>query len=218
MNSLDMVWLRHQWDDLMQFYGLNSVQTEAVYNDLVARYEDDGRYYHNLKHIQNVLEIIESVRVIAADLEAIKLAAWFHDVIYDPAATDNEEQSVILFNKLAHNILPETVIQKVSKIIKATLHIDNPEDLDEAFMLDIDLSSIAGSWQRFTKDNSNLRREAKDQDCRDYCEKKISFFNMLLDKDRIYFTDFFHAAFEEKARHNMENYIRLQFLTGKCTC
>ena len=204
----------------MELQSNNSEASHAksIWKLLSEKYSEPARFYHTKEHILDCLKQLDSAKDQIPDYRSVELAIWFHDVIYDPAATDNEEQSVILFNKLAQNILPEPVIQKVSKIIKATLHIDNPEGLDEAFMLDIDLSSIADNWQRFTKDNSNLRREVKHLDCKEYCDRKISFFNMLLGKERIFFTDFFHAACEDKARHNMESFIRLQFLTGKCTC
>lgn len=202
----------------LQIDSEDNSHVESVWNLLSDKYSEPERHYHTKEHILDCLNQLDSAQEHVPDLNAVELAIWFHDVIYDPKASDNEEQSVILFNKVAQSILPEPVIKKVSDIIIATLHIDKPEDLDQAFMLDIDLSSIAGNWQRFTKDNSNLRKEVRHLDCKDYCERKIRFFNLLMNKEQIFFTDFFHAACEEKARHNMESYIRFQFLTGKCTC
>ena len=103
MNPADMAWLWGQWAALMDFYGVDGTLAEAVFTDLVQRYGENGRYYHNLRHIQNVLEAIDSAADYAEDLEAIKLAAWFHDVIYDVHRGDNEAQSALW----AVTMLPE---------------------------------------------------------------------------------------------------------------
>ena len=50
-----------------------------------------GRFYLTLDHVQNVLETVESLGSYARNLNAVKLAAWLHDVIYDSKASDNKE-------------------------------------------------------------------------------------------------------------------------------
>lgn len=211
-NRFCSLWISQQVDPE------DTTHVESVWQIISDKYAEPSRHYHTKTHILDCLKQLDSAKHQVPDFKAVELATWFHDAVYDPTAKDNEAQSVVLFKKLADGILPEELIQKVSDLIIATLHIDQPADLDQAFMLDIDLSSIAGTWQRFTRDNSDLRKEVKHLDCKEYCQKKIGFFKMLLDKERIFFTDFFHEACEQKARLNMENFIRFQALTEKCNC
>ncbi len=52
-----------------------------------------GHYYHNLKHIESVLETTTQLSPHAQDLHAVRLAVWLHDVIFDSTARKNEAES-----------------------------------------------------------------------------------------------------------------------------
>ena len=65
----------------------------AAFDDLAARYAEPHRHYHTLDHIRAVLEIVDRIGATARNPAALELAVWFHDVVYDTHAGDNEEQS-----------------------------------------------------------------------------------------------------------------------------
>jgi predicted metal-dependent HD superfamily phosphohydrolase len=54
-----------------------------------------GRFYHSETHLDDLLRQIDATtaRISATDRDKLMLAAIFHDIIYDPAASDNEEHS-----------------------------------------------------------------------------------------------------------------------------
>ena len=82
-----------QWISLADELGLERQAAEAVWQALVAAYEADGRFYHNLTHIEQTLAVAEQLKAVAVDFTAVQLALWFHDVVYDPRRSDNEAQS-----------------------------------------------------------------------------------------------------------------------------
>ena len=50
---------------------------------LLAAYGDGRRGYHDLTHLAEVLDHVATLADAADDLEAVVLAAWFHDAVYD---------------------------------------------------------------------------------------------------------------------------------------
>src|SRR5262245_29954004 len=67
-----------------------------VGEDLLARWGESHRYYHTVSHLGVVLAVIDEHASWAEDLDAVRLAAWYHDAVYDPHRVDNEEASAIL--------------------------------------------------------------------------------------------------------------------------
>jgi len=59
--------------------------------DLVKRYSDWRRKYHNLGHVAHMFEKANDCNLKLSDAQTY--AILFHDVIYDPARSDNEEKS-----------------------------------------------------------------------------------------------------------------------------
>ena len=68
----------------------------ALGEQLIAAYSDSSRHYHDLRHLHQVLTAVDSLAAEAADVDVVRLAAWFHDAVYDVRADDNEERSAQL--------------------------------------------------------------------------------------------------------------------------
>ena len=202
-------WLRRQWGDLMAFYGVAEAQAEVIFADLVTRYEEDGRYYHTLHHIQNVLETIESLHAYAQDVPAIQLAAWFHDVIYDVRRTDNEMQSAVYAGELLGKMgLPPKTIAKVDFMIQATKHNrDCPGDIDCQIMLDADLATFASDWETQEKIEQAIRQEYAYVPDEVYRQGRQAILQNFLNRERIYCTDQMYTEREQAARRNIKRSI-----------
>src|SRR5690242_2500498 len=89
MNDL----LRQKWHDLLDFWSVGSAQANQVFEGVCRQYAGPGRFYHTLDHVQSVTEMVDSLIAHAQNPNAVRLAAWLHDVIYDSRASDNEERS-----------------------------------------------------------------------------------------------------------------------------
>src|SRR4051794_16262917 len=63
------------------------------FDQLIAAYTAQDRYYHGIDHIADCLREFDSVGHLASDPQSIQLAIWFHDVVYDGRRMDNEELS-----------------------------------------------------------------------------------------------------------------------------
>src|SRR5205823_7634 len=69
----------------------------APYADnLLARWQEPQRRYHTLAHLTAVLDHVDVLEKYAADPDVVRLAAWFHDAVYFPDRSENEERSARL--------------------------------------------------------------------------------------------------------------------------
>lgn len=211
MKPANLDWLRRQWDELMAFYGAAPAVAGAVFGDLVDRYGENGRYYHTLRHIQNVLETIEMFSSTAQDIRSIQLAAWFHDVIYDVHRSDNEAQSAVYAGKALRTIaIPTEVVAKVDSMIRATKHnLDCPADIDCQIMLDADLATFASDWATQEVIERAIRQEYAFVPDEAYREGRRHILHNFLKRERIYCTEMMYETHEAAARQNISRTIQM---------
>jgi predicted metal-dependent HD superfamily phosphohydrolase len=165
------------------------------------------RHYHGWCHLLDCLKQFDTVRDRLDNPDAVELSLWFHDAIYDPRRGDNEQQSAAWFRALAEECLPQALVKQVSDYILLTRHRQAPADRDGAFVVDIDLSSLGADWGRFEQDSVNLRMESQHLSSRDYNRGKRKFFEALLQRPRIYFTNTFCDRYEACARKNIHRLL-----------
>ncbi|MFA5888309.1 MAG: hypothetical protein WC852_06395, partial [Candidatus Nanoarchaeia archaeon] len=141
--------LKQEWDKRRR-----SGNSEECFNALVGLYTEPSRHYHNLKHISEVIEELGSCS------NALYLAAWFHDSVYDPKAKDNEEKSSVFARKwcIDFGYVPEFA-DNVEKLILATRHSKAPETEDEKLLCDVDLSILGAEKPRFEEYEAGIRKE-----------------------------------------------------------
>ena len=76
--------------------------TEDLRDDLLARWSESHRRHHTVHHLHEMLDAIAVLadEGIQFDREAVELAAWFHDAIYELGRDDNEDRSAELTREL----------------------------------------------------------------------------------------------------------------------
>ncbi|MBK8432593.1 MAG: hypothetical protein IPL28_15440 [Chloroflexi bacterium] len=117
----------------------------ACVAELLARYGEAHRAYHNAAHVAAVLATAETVRGLASDFAAVEMAICFHDVIYDPRAKDNEAQSAAVARRwLAQMGWEEGRMAAVESLIMATQH-HQPQTADAQIVVDTDLAILGRS-------------------------------------------------------------------------
>lgn len=184
-------------------------KSQKVFSIVQQCYQEHHRHYHNDEHINHCLELLEVAKSEMQLSDAIELGIWFHDVIYHIGASDNEERSAELFLQLSQGQLQEELRQHVGELIMSTTHDSHPETMDERILVDIDLSSFGLSWDRFTEDGDNVRKEQSHLSDQDFFRKQMRFQESLLNRARFYFSDFFYEKFEARARENLSRHLEL---------
>jgi len=129
---------------------------------LLARHREPQRRYHTLTHVMWVLRHITAL--VAAgepttDAAAVRLAALWHDAVYNAAVTDNEARSAALARSAAAELgwLPARQ-QLVERLVLATAG-HRPSDADEAILVDADLAILGASAQDYTAYVTGVRDE-----------------------------------------------------------
>lgn len=205
--------LKPSWERLLNTFQVEPTYTQEVFLDLVAAYSSVGRYYHTLEHIQQVLETIESIRTTnptprweAANFPAIELAAWFHDVIYDPQANDNEaksaEYAVTALNELG---IPISTVERVKQLILNTkTHQALTDDIDSQILLDSDLAILGAPEWQYQAYARSIRQEYFWMAEQVYRTGRKDVLQNFLQRERLYFTDRLFSDLEVRAKHNLQ--------------
>lgn len=181
----------------------------SVFSGIEDSYGEAHRRYHTGAHIAHCLRQFDRARDQMTDADAIELALWFHDVEYDPAASDNELVSAERFKQSAVGLMGDDLIGQVYRLILATIHNSAPQLLDEQYVVDIDLSSFGLPWNEFSIDSRNVRNEFPNLTDLEFAKKNRGFLKKLLGRPSIYSTDFFKGRLEATARANMQRQIAL---------
>ena len=176
----------------------------AVFDDLYTRYTAADRQYHDIHHINHCLQLFDTVRALASQPDAIELAIWFHDAIYDSHESDNEASSASLADSALMELgVPPATRQSVCDLILATQHNAPPADPDAALLVDIDLSILGQPAPRFDAYEAGVRFEYAWVTESAFRAGRSQVLQSFLDRPRIYTSDYFSAAFESAARQNL---------------
>jgi predicted metal-dependent HD superfamily phosphohydrolase len=198
-------WWQQSWPDKSRF----QPAIDRVFQLLVSAYTQPDRYYHNLDHIQQVLNTLEQFGDRLQDPIAVSLAAWFHDFVYNSQATDNEIQSAKLAGELLLDLgTPRALIDRIQQLILATQgHQIDPDDPDRCIFLDADLAILSVDPVRYQVYARSIRREYSWVSDAAYQVGRIRVLKSFLDRDRLYYTDLLFNELEALARFNIQQEI-----------
>jgi predicted metal-dependent HD superfamily phosphohydrolase len=195
--------LSARWDALVRPLGAPAERADAVFADLAARHGGPDRHYHNLDHLAAVLDALEPASGARSPL-ALRLAAWFHDAVYDSRAADNEERSAALARAaLADLNGPESLGDEVARLVLLTRgHATGPEDRDGQVLLDADLAILGAPADEYDRYAAAIRREYAWVAEEAYRAGRGRVLQDFLRRPRIFQTEV-RAAREEQARANL---------------
>jgi predicted metal-dependent HD superfamily phosphohydrolase len=183
---------------------------EEYYRLMVAAYQENQRVYHTRQHIEDCLTLYDRIKSRLQNPDALELAIWYHDAIYEIGAKDNERNSADLFLQHGRDVFPGPLCDIVEKHIMATLHRGDPLlHIDSCYMVDIDLASFGKPWDIFINDAEKVRMEMPHVPDHLFYPSQFAFQNTLLDRRQFFQSDYFFERYEETARYNLAEYSRL---------
>jgi predicted metal-dependent HD superfamily phosphohydrolase len=129
---------------------------------LIERYREPHRHYHNLDHLRYVLIMIDDLAT-DQDLFLVRLAAWFHDAIYDIPEREltNEEASARLsVRELSRAGLEQEDMTQVARLVRLTAsHIPGARDPEGELLSDADLAILAAEPAAYARYVQAVRAE-----------------------------------------------------------
>ena len=194
-----------KWHDLLGAWAVTAHLADETFADICKHYAEPGRFYHTLDHVQKVLETVDSLGSYARTLNAVKLATWLHDVIYDSRALDNEERSAAYAEQLCKKLsVPEDRLV-ASLLLKTKTH-DAGDDADAQVLIDADLAILGASEAAYRTYSEQSRQEYAWVPEPEYRQGRRRVLESFLSKPKIYH---FLSQLEEPARRNMAAEIGL---------
>ncbi|MFG0588024.1 metal-dependent hydrolase [Acinetobacter sp. YQ_14] len=197
--------LENSWFDLDRHYQFSEPQ--KVFNKLIAAYSEKQRAYHTVQHLYECLLLVGTIRSDLNDANAVELALWFHDAVYDPQAKDNELKSAELFVQYLAQDLSIDIVEKIKLWIIATQKHEATNELDLQFLLDIDLTILAVSPERFDEYEQQIQHEYAWVDPDVYSIKRKQVLAHFYQTVPLYQTEYFQQNFEQSAKNNLKNII-----------
>lgn len=212
--------MQKQWVSLLRPYGVEPAEAYPSFDRLVAAYSEPHRHYHTLEHVAEVLRVVGRLATLVTNMPAVQLAVWFHDVVYDPKAKDNEARSADWAEReLADLHLPADIIEPVSKLIRATAHFDVTDDADpdSVVLIDADLAILGASESRYRRYAADIRAEYAWVPDADYRTGRTRVLQHFLARPAIFRTPLLRAEGEAAARTNMNEEIANLLRSGSDT-
>jgi predicted metal-dependent HD superfamily phosphohydrolase len=196
---------KERWTALWMRQGIEPERSLWAYDRLRAHYAEPHRAYHTMEHIDFCLAQLDRFRHLTKDPDALEIALWYHDEIYDPTRKDNEWRSAHSA-WLAMRILmpcPKELRKKVIGLILATTHKRLLTDPDKQLIADIDLSGFAQSRDETTGNTRKVRFEYRAVPLPDFVRGHGAILQSFLKRPSIYYHSEIRRKCEDMARENI---------------
>ena len=178
------------------------------YHALRSRYDEPQRHYHTFNHIQACLQLLDQVRAQLQEPVAVELALWFHDVIYDPRAKDNEQRSAdFARTALLSCRLDVNLVTQVERLILLTRHNATPDTEDGRLLVDIDLAILGAAPDLYQRYEHWVRQEYAHVPRWLYRWGRKRLLRRFLRQPFLYATGHFRQRLEAQAKHNLRQAI-----------
>lgn len=181
---------------------------------LLACWQEPQRRYHTLTHLTAVLDHVDVLAKYADDPDVVRLAAWFHDAVYFPDRSENEERSA----RLAERALPEAGVAadrtaEVARLVRLTVtHDPAADDRDGQVLCDADLAVLAAPPAAYAAYTAAVREEYHFVPDDAFRSGRAAILRQLLELPRLFRTPYGRREWEPTARRNLS--AELERLTG----
>ncbi len=194
-----------------RWVALAGPHTRHIGTELDKRYGEPHRRYHTRTHLNAVLDLVDELAEYAAAPGVVRLAAWFHDAVYDPERADNEERSARLAARmLADTDLGAQEIQEVVRLIELTAtHAPEEDDRNGQVLCDADLGILGSDPDTYAAYAAAVREEYAFVPDEFFKAGRAQVLNALLALPKLFHTPPAPERFEERARRNIRTELEL---------
>lgn len=180
-------------------------------DNLLGRWQEPQRHYHTLAHLTAVLDHVDTLAEHAGDPDVVRLAAWFHDAVYLPERSENEERSA----RLAERALPEAGVPaeataEVARLVRLTVtHDPAGDDRDGQVLCDADLAILAAPPSAYAAYTAAVREEYHFVPNDAFRAGRADVLRQLLALPRLFRTPYGREHWEATARYNLRGELEM---------
>ncbi|MFC4818333.1 hypothetical protein [Flavobacterium sp. GCM10023249] len=192
--------------NLLAKIGFSDAESAAKWKELHKAYSAKSRYYHNLKHLQEMIACFKNYRDLLQHPDEVLYAIFYHDYIYKTTKKNNELRSA----QYAISILPtDSSLDKnrVFNLILSTKDHQCSNNDDEKWLIDFDLRILAKEWDDYLLYAQQIRREYRIYPDFMYKPGRKKALAHFLTNPFIFQTETFQSLYETKARENIQHEI-----------
>lgn len=174
-------------------------------DNLLARWQEPQRHYHTVAHLAAVLDGVDRLERYADDADVVRLAAWFHDAVYRPERSENEERSARLAERaLAEAGVPGLATAEVARLVRLTeSHDPADDDRNGQVLCDADLAILAAPPEAYAAYTAAVRQEYAFVPNEAFRQGRSDVLRQLLGLSRLFRTPLGAAEWEDVARFNL---------------
>jgi predicted metal-dependent HD superfamily phosphohydrolase len=181
---------------------------------VVQAWGEPHRRYHGLSHLAAVLGLVGELERAAADPAAVRLAAWYHDVVHDPRRDDNEAVSAARARAGLRGLVAPEQAAEVERLVLLTAgHDPEPGDSNGAVLCDADLAVLASPPDRYAAYASAVREEYGHLTDEQFTAGRIGVLEHLLALPALYRLPAVAEQWTPRARANLT--AELSLLRGR---
>jgi predicted metal-dependent HD superfamily phosphohydrolase len=194
--------------------GAEPIRVRPLVDRVIDAHRGPHRYYHTTEHLQVVLGVVDDLADLADAPDTVRLAAWFHDLVYDPTRHDNETASADHARVWLGDVgVPPDVVEEVGRLVELTAHHRaEPEDGNGLVLVDADLAILGATPSDYDRYVAAVRAEYGHLDDRTWREGRTAVLRTFLHRSHVFGTDRMRHELDERARVNLSR--ELQTLSG----
>ncbi|MGW1026081.1 HD domain-containing protein [Streptomyces sp. NPDC002577] len=179
--------------------------------ELLARWSEPHRRYHTVDHLRAVLDRVDVLEEYADNAALVRLAAWFHDAVYLPERSTNEERSARIAERALRELgLDESGTAEVARLVRLTItHDPAAGDANGEVLCDADLAILASPPETYAAYAAAVREEYGFVPDDAFREGRAAVLRQLLALPHLFRTPYGRAHWEDSARDNLTAELNL---------
>lgn len=176
---------------------------------LLAAWRQPHRRYHNAAHLADVLHHVDELADHAEDPDAVRLAAWYHDAVYDGTRDDEERSAQRAETALTALQLAPELVTEVARLVRLTATHDPAHgDRNGETLSDADLAILAAPADRYATYRAAVRAEYAHLPDDTFAAGRAALLQTLLDAPAVFRTPHARQHWEPQARNNIRAEIK----------
>ena len=155
-----MISLKETWEEVASRYSDNTELINKCWIEIEKSYTAKKRHYHNLAHLEYMVDKVNVFRSKLQDLDVILFSIFYHDIVYDTKCQDNELKSAeIAGERLIRLGVTSDKVATCQNQILATKHHQANSDNDTNFLVDFDLGILGEEQVTYLDYTKKIRAE-----------------------------------------------------------